>query len=169
MNGLRQVSHRVPDTHHVVHCLTNTHKHNMFTLIQQTLSHGYGVCGKTCSNLVETLPVGHFGVRERHPAQKSLTHTSTHRPSGGVILCLFRRFRWRYNITYLVGGGISWAKVVTGMLLMLRSEDCRVLRASEFRGDVKKRITSCLLCNTAKSCVGRRNHWLKRRGTHQHF
>lgn len=53
-------------------------------------------------------------------------------------------------------------RAVTGMLLMLRSKDCRVLRTSEFCGDVKKRITSCLLCNTASSCVGRRNHWLRK-------
>lgn len=56
--------------------------------------------------------------------------------------------------------GVHWVGVVTGMFLMLRSEDCRVLWTSEFWGDVKKRITSCLLCNTAVSCVGRRNHWL---------
>lgn len=56
----------------------------------------------------------------------------------------------------------SLVRAVTGMLLMLRSKDCRVLRASEFCGDVKKRITSCLLCNTARSCVGRRNHWLRK-------
>lgn len=54
----------------------------------------------------------------------------------------------------------SLVRVVTGMLLMLRSEDCRVFRMSEFWGDVKNRITSCLLCNTARSCVGRKNHSL---------
>lgn len=56
----------------------------------------------------------------------------------------------------------SAAQSLTGMLLMLRSKDCKVLRASEFRGDAKKRITSCLLCNTVRSCVGRKNHWLKK-------
>lgn len=43
---------------------------------------------------------------------------------------------------------------------MLRNKDCRVLAASELRGDAKKRMTSCLRCNTAMSLVGRRNHRL---------
>lgn len=69
---------------------------------------------------------------------------------------------WADNTTK-TDGSKKWsaAQSLTGMLLMLRSKDCKVLRASEFRGDAKKRITSCLLCNTVRSCVGRRNHWLK--------
>lgn len=36
LNGLRQVSHRVPDTHCTVHCLTNTHKCNSLHTFNRT-------------------------------------------------------------------------------------------------------------------------------------
>lgn len=50
--------------------------------------------------------------------------------------------------------------VVTGMFLMFRRDDCKALRESEFRGEAKKRITSCLLRKMARSIVGRKNHCL---------
>lgn len=36
LNGLRQVSHRVPDTHRIVQCLTNTHKCSILYTINRT-------------------------------------------------------------------------------------------------------------------------------------
>lgn len=74
LNGLRKVSYFVPDTHCAVNRLWK-HKHNFLKTspagglidIRQLYN----------SNLVKTLPGGHFGVRERHPAQKSLIYTNT--------------------------------------------------------------------------------------------
>lgn len=112
-----------------------------------TGSTGYQVAVRSVrrSDLVEALPVGRVGVRERHPAQNILIHTSAAHFS--------KAFADEEESWWMV-------REHTGKLLMFRSSDWRVLITSEFWGDVKKRITSCLLWSTARSCVGLRNHSL---------
>lgn len=70
LNGLRQVSHTVSDTHRTVNGLWQTHTNATFCrYCTQSGSRIRGVWWNRGSDLVKTLPVGHFGVRQRHPAQ----------------------------------------------------------------------------------------------------
>lgn len=78
LNGLRQVSHSVPDTHRTVNRLRqNPIRASFWKLLEESGSWISAVWSHG-SNLVKTLPGGHFGVWEGHAAQKSLGHKHTH-------------------------------------------------------------------------------------------
>lgn len=145
LNGLRKVSYFVPDTHCTVDRLwkhTNTkfckHSavwHNM-TILQLRPCKDSASCSLWCEKETSSSAASNI--------HRNIQSYTQHKNKN----------RW------LKKHSVAWS--LTGMLLMLRSKDCSVLRASEFCGKVKKRITSCLLCNTLRSCVGRKNHWLKK-------